>query len=154
MYYNRENQCRVRCVQCTAGGQARRSANSAGGQRQGREGIYIMKMKRLVSMILAVMLFVAVIPATAFASSSKTVYVSRNGGKIYMRTGPGYDYEAGSTVKHNAKVTVKDTSGKWSKIKVNSTGKTGWIRTMYINGTTKDLGTGYKAIKEATTVYS
>lgn len=106
-------------------------------------------MKRFVSMLLAVMLFVAVLPTAAFAASTKTVYVSRNGGKIYLHTGPGYDYDTGSTVKHNAKVTVKDTSGKWSKITVNASGKTGWIRTMYIDGTTKELGNGCKAVKVA-----
>lgn len=110
-------------------------------------------MKKLLSIVLALTLIIAVLPATAFAASSKTVYISRNGGKIYLHTGPGYDYEVGSTVKHKAKVTVQDKSGSWSKVKLSSNGKTGWIRTMYIDGTTKALGNGYKAIIAGTKVY-
>ena len=115
-------------------------------------------MKKLLSIVLALTLIIAVLPATAFAASSKTVYISRNGGKIYLHTGPRYDYEVGSTVKHKAKVTVQDKSGSWSKVKLSSNGKTGWIRTMYIDGTTKELANGYKAIKvssgKSVSVYS
>lgn len=103
-------------------------------------------MKKFLSLLLAVMLLVAVMPTAAFAASTKTVYVSRSGGKIYLHTGPGYDYETTGTVKHNTKVTIKDKDGVWSKIKINSSGKTGWIRTMYVDGTTKELANGYKAI--------
>lgn len=114
-------------------------------------------MKRIVSLMLALMLIIAVMPTSAFAASTKTVYVSRNGGdsRIYLREGPGYDYEdIGSVVKHNDKVTVKKTSGEWSKVKVSRTGKTGWIRTYYIDGTTKKLGTGSHVVLKKTKVYS
>ncbi len=113
-------------------------------------------MKRFISILLALMLFVAIIPATAFAASTKTVYISRNGeGTINLRKGPGYDYAiTGSYAHHNNKVTVKKTSGKWSKVTVNATGKTGWIRTYYIDGTTKKLGTGVHVIKKSATVYA
>lgn len=115
-------------------------------------------MKRFIAILLALMLFIAVMPTSAFAASTKTVYVSRNGGKIYLHTGPGYEYDTTNTVKHDNKVTVLDKDGVWSKVKVNATGKTGWIRTMYIDGTTKKLADGYKAIKvsggKAVKVYS
>ena len=111
-------------------------------------------MKRFLSLLLALTLVIAIMPTSALAATTKTVYVSRNGGKIYLHTGPGYDYPTGSTVKHNAKVTIKDTDDEWTKVKVNSTGKTGWIRTMYVDGTTKALGNGYKAIKAKTKIYS
>lgn len=113
-------------------------------------------MKKFVALLLALMLFVAVIPTAAFAASTKTVYVSRNGGnsRINLREGPGYDYEpTGNVAKHNDKVTVSKTSGKWSKVKVSRTGKTGWIRTYYIDGTTKALGTGAHVITKKTKVY-
>lgn len=104
-------------------------------------------MKRLISILLALTLFIAIMPATAFAASSKTVYVSRSGGNIYMHKGPGYDYETtGYTVSHGAKVTIKDEDDEWTKIKVNSTGRSGWIRTMYVDGTTKRLAKGYKEL--------
>ncbi len=113
-------------------------------------------MKRFLALILAAMLLIAVIPAAAFADSTKTVYVSRTGdGTINLREGPGYDYDAtGNYVHHNDKVTVKKTSGKWSKVTVKSSGKTGWIRTYYVDGTTKKLGTGTHVIKKASKVYA
>ena len=111
-------------------------------------------MKRFVSILLALMLFIAVMPTTAFAGSTKTVYVSSTGsGTLNLREGPGYEYEVKGYVKHNYKVSVKDTSGVWTKVKVKKTGKIGWIRTMYIDGTTKALGNGYKAIIAGTKVY-
>ena len=114
-------------------------------------------MKKFVSLLLAVMLIIAIVPTSAFAASTKTVYVSRNGGnsRINLRQGPGYDYEVtGNVARHNDKVTVSNTSGSWSKVKVNRTGKTGWIRTYYIDGTTKALGTGTHVINKKTKVYA
>lgn len=118
-------------------------------------------MKRFVSVLLAVMLLVAVIPAAAFADSTKTVYVSRGDthSRIYFRSGAGYDYSEKGVVYHLDKVSVLDSKSGWSKIKVTSTkggykGYTGWIRTYYIDGTTKKLCTGSRKIKEATKVYA
>ena len=114
-------------------------------------------MKRIVSLLLALMLIIAVIPSAAFAASTKTVYVSRNGGnsRINLREGPGYDYEVtGNVARHNDKVTVTKTSGEWSKVKVSRSGKSGWIRTYYIDGTTKALGTGVHVITKKTRVYT
>ena len=117
-----------------------------------RKGVEVMK--RFVSILLALMLFIAVMPTAAFADSTKTVYVSSTGsGTLNLREGPGYEYAVKGYVKHNYKVTVKATSGVWSQVKVKKTGKTGWIRTMYIDGTTKALGNGYKAIIAGTKVY-
>lgn len=112
-------------------------------------------MKRTLAMLLAVLLLVAVVPASAFASGTKTVYVSRNGsGTLNLREGPGYDYDVtGHYVYHNSKVTVLKTSGKWSKVKAKSSGHVGWIRTYYIDGTTKALGTGTHVIKSETKLY-
>ena len=91
-------------------------------------------MKRTIALLLAVMLLVAVIPAAAFADSTKTAYISRRGsGSINMLKGPGYDYAyTGNYVKHNDKVTVKKISDGWAKITVKRTGKTGWIQLLSI----------------------
>lgn len=118
-------------------------------------------MKKFVSILLAVMLLIAVIPGAAFADSSKTVYVSRgdNNSRIYFRSGAGYDYPEKGVVYHLDKVSVQDTKNGWSKIKITSTkggykGYTGWIRTYYVDGTTKKLCTGSREIKTATKVYA
>lgn len=110
-------------------------------------------MKKLIALMLALMLLVAALPVSAFAEYTAKVYVSRTGkGTLNLRAGPGYLYIVQGYVKHNKKVTVTDeTSGDWVKIKVGK--KTGWIKTMYVDGTTKELGNGYKAIDFATNVY-
>ncbi len=104
-------------------------------------------MKRVLAILMALLLCVAMLPAAALAET-KTVYVNSSGsGTLNLRGGPGKDYEPVGTVKHGAKVSVKKTSGEWSKVTVSSTGKTGWIKTKYIDGTTKSLGTGTKTVK-------
>ena len=109
-------------------------------------------MKRVLSIMLALMLLVAMMPATAFAASTKTVYVSSTGkGTLNLRAGPGYGYNTVGYVHHKNKVKVYGSDGDWSKIKYGK--KTGWIKTMYIDGTTKALGKGFKAIVQNTPVY-
>ena len=104
-------------------------------------------MKRVLAILLAAMLLACALPAGALASSPKTVYVSSTGsGTLNLRSGPGKDYEVKGYVYHGDKVTPLDKSGEWSKVKTAS-GKTGWIKTKYIDGTTKALGTGTKTVK-------
>ena len=110
-------------------------------------------MKRELCIILALMLLMAMVPSTAFAAGSKKVYVSSTGkGTLNLRAGPGYSYAVLGYVHHNNKVKTFETSGDWTKVKYGK--KIGWIKTMYIDGTTKELGKGYKAIDSATQVYA
>ncbi len=110
-------------------------------------------MKKILAIMLALMLLVAALPCTAFAAGTKKVYVSSTGkGTLNLRAGPGYDQKVVGYVHHNNKVKTYETSGAWIKVKYGK--KTGWIRTMYVDGTTKALGTGYKAVKTATSVYA
>ena len=108
-------------------------------------------MKRFLSIVLALMLLVAVVPTAAFAASAtKTVYVSSTGtGTLNLRASASYDSKVVGYVKHNDTVTWKSVKGDWSKVTVKRTGVTGWLKTIYIDGTTKLLGTGYKAINAA-----
>ena len=110
-------------------------------------------MKRVLCIMLALMLLMAMVPSTAFAAGSKKVYVSSTGkGTLNLRAGPGYSYAVLGYVHHNNKVKTFETSGDWTKVKYGK--KIGWIKTMYIDGTTKELGKGYKAIDSATQVYA
>lgn len=104
-------------------------------------------MKRVFSIMLAVVLLLSVLPASAMAASSKkTVYVSSTGeGTLNLRSGPGTGYDPKGYVYHGDRVTVLDRSGEWSKVRTES-GRTGWIKTKYIDGTTKSLGTGLKTV--------
>ena len=105
-------------------------------------------MKRILSMLLVLTLCMAMLPVAALAASTKTVYVSSTGsGTLNLRKGPGKSYAVIGYVHHGDKVTpTGTTSGEWSKI-TTSKGKTGWIKTMYFDGTTKELGTGWKNLK-------
>ena len=109
-------------------------------------------MKKLLSIMLALMLLVAMVPSTALAASKK-VYVSSTGkGTLNMRGGPGTEYTVVGYVSHNTKVKTYDEDGDWTLVKK---GKLyGWIKTIYIDGTTKALGNGFKAIDYDTPVYA
>ena len=110
-------------------------------------------MKRLLSIMLALVLLIAIVPTTAFAASSRRVYISSTGkGTLNMRGGPGYDYTVVGYVSHNKKVKIYEEEDDWTLIRNGS--KYGWIKTMYIDGTTKELGNGYKAILQASNVYA
>ena len=112
-----------------------------------------MKMKRLLSIMLALVLLVAIVPTTAFAASSRRVYISSTGkGTLNMRAGAGTDYTVVGYVSHNKKVKIYEEEDDWTLIKNGS--KYGWIKTMYIDGTTKALGNGFKAILATTSVYA
>ena len=104
-------------------------------------------MKRVLSVLLILTLCLAMLPISALAETTAKVYVSSTGsGTLNLRKGPGKSYKVVGYVKHNSKVTVLgETSGEWSKVKSGK--KTGWIKTMYFDGTTKALGTGYKKLK-------
>lgn len=104
-------------------------------------------MKKLVTVIITLSLFFTLIlPAQALAEDAN-VYISSTGkGSLNLRSGPGKEYSVKGYVYHNSKVTEISTSGEWSKVKVSESGKTGWIKTKYINGTTAELGDGDKTV--------
>ena len=110
-------------------------------------------MKRVFSMLLAVLLIASLLPATAMASSSKkTVYVSSTGeGTLNLRSGPSTSCDSKGYVYHGDRVSVLDRSGEWSKVRTDS-GRTGWIKTKYIDGTTKALGTGLKTVRTSSSL--
>lgn len=109
-------------------------------------------MKKILSIMLVLLMLLAVVPSTAMAASRK-VYISSTGkGTMHMRGGPGYEYSVVGYVTHNKKVKTYDEDGDWTLVK---NGKVyGWIRTMYIDGTTKALGNGFKAIVANSAVYA
>ena len=110
-------------------------------------------MKKMIAMMLALLLLVAALPCTALAASSAKVYISSTGkGTLNLRAGPGYEYPVAGYVSHNKKVKLYDEDGDWICVKYGK--KYGWIKTMYVDGTTKELGNGFKAITAASSVYA
>lgn len=97
--------------------------------------------------LLALALLLGAFPASAMAASRKTVYVSSTGsGTLNLRAGPGKDYDVKGYVHHGDRVSVLDERGIWSKVRTDDY-KTGWIKTKYIDGTTRALGTGTKTVR-------
>lgn len=100
-------------------------------------------MKKLACILVAALLCVAL----TTAALAETVYVSSTGsGTLNLRKGPGKKYGVTGYVRHGDTVTEFDTDGDWSLVTVARTGESGWIKTMYFDGTTEDLGTGRKEL--------
>jgi len=65
-----------------------------------------------------------------------TVYVNPEGGSLKVRSGPGTNYSIAGYVAHRDSISVLSRGETWSRIKVTATGKTGYIKTKYIFGST------------------
>lgn len=89
-----------------------------------------MKLKRIFLIVLVAALL---LPTIAMAATVKTQY---SDGSLVVRSGPGTNYGKASWVKHGQSITVLEKGTTWSKIKVDSTGRTGYIKTKYISGDT------------------
>ena len=89
-----------------------------------------MKLKRIILIVLVLALL---LPTIAMAATVKTQY---SDGSLVVRSGPGTNYSKASWVKNDQSITVLEKGTTWSKIKVDSTGRTGYIKTKYISGDT------------------
>lgn len=102
-------------------------------------------MKRFLAILLMVTLLVAVLPAAAFAEGKTTVY-RVNAKSVNLRKGAGTSYGIITSLGKNTAFTVLKTSGKWYKVKVLKSGKTGWLyksyttKNAYAKVTTKHQG--------------
>ncbi|MDO4740813.1 MAG: SH3 domain-containing protein [Eubacteriales bacterium] len=85
-----------------------------------------MKGKKILVLIV---LFALLMPTLAMAATVKTQYAD---GSLVVRSGPGTNYEPASWVKNGQSITVLDEGNVWSKIKVDSNGKVGYIKSKYI----------------------
>ena len=79
--------------------------------------------------LMLVLLAALLLPVFAQAATVKTQY---SDGSLVVRSGPGTGYEPASWVKNGQSITVLEQGSTWSKIKVDSNGKTGYIKTKSI----------------------
>lgn len=93
-----------------------------------------MKGKRI---LVLVVLMALLLPALAMAATVKTEYAD---GSLVVRSGPGTKYTPASWVKNGQEISVLEQGTTWSKIKVASSGKTGYIKTKYIAGESSEPG--------------
>lgn len=84
-------------------------------------------MKKLVSIILALVVLMSM---AAFAENVKTPHED---GSANVRKGPGTNYAVVTWVKNGQKITVLKNEGAWTKIVVDANGKTGYIKSSFIN---------------------
>lgn len=88
-------------------------------------------MKRsMFTRALALMLLIfLLLPSAALAEH---VRMSVKGGSLYLRSGPGRDYSATTTVHDGDYITVITYGSVWSEIETQS-GRTGYIKNLYID---------------------
>ena len=99
--------------------------------------------KRIMAGALLVLLLVSLC-GTALAATVKT---QASDGSLWVRSGPGTEFSKVTYVKNGQSITVLETGSVWCKIKVDSSGKVGYIKGKYIvsgggggTGNTYDVG--------------
>ncbi len=101
----------------------------------------------VLAMALALLVMVPVL------ASAATVNMAYDGGTLYLRSGPGRDYKAVGTIKDGASVTVESYGEIWSKVRTSS-GKTGYIKNLYINDGDKNYAAGTDYLSSRYSVYT
>lgn len=81
-------------------------------------------MKRFGLGILCLVLLLT----AAFSAAAEVVKTPTADGSMNVRKGPGTNYEVVTWVKNGQAITVLETVGSWTKIRVNSTGKEGYMK--------------------------
>lgn len=105
-------------------------------------------MKRILAVLLAVMLLMAVIPATSLAAeeaNSCTTYkvyrVHTSGSHLMLRSGPGTNYKIITRLCYGRPLKYIRCSGGWYKVKTFN-GYTGWVSKRYVKcGAYADVAT-------------
>jgi len=96
--------------------------------------------KRITSLILILALLMTCALPVALADTVSGHLTMSSGTTLYLRKGAGTNYGSNGTVKKGdaikiyTDVTAKDSSGNpWTKIKVVATGKTGYVKNIYLS---------------------
>lgn len=84
--------------------------------------------------IIATILIIIIVSTFAISAFADTVYIAVESGKtggIFLRGGPGRNYEQKGVVKSGDTISVIEQGEIWSKIETKD-GSTGYIKTLYI----------------------
>lgn len=87
-----------------------------------------MNGRKITSLVLLFILILS-FAVIANAENVKTTYED---GSLNVRSGPGTNYKVVGWVRNGQKITVLKEEGAWTKIVVDATGKTGYIKSSYI----------------------
>jgi uncharacterized protein YgiM (DUF1202 family) len=99
-------------------------------------------MKRILAVLLAVMLLIAVIPATSLAEGAAinskgdvTMYhVGTQRDNLRIHSGPGTSYKMVASIPSGTTITVDKVTDSWGRTTYN--GKTGWVALWYCDPVT------------------
>ncbi len=94
--------------------------------------------------ITAMLLLICLMLSLFLFADAETVKLAYKTGTLALRKGAGTAFEVVDYLKNGDKITVLEKGGTWSKVKAPS-GKTGYIKNLYIsgNGTEYAAGTTY-----------
>ena len=93
-------------------------------------------MKRILAALIAVMLLLAVVPATSLAEKAasngdvKVYHVQTNGGNLNLRRGPGSGYGQVGSMDNGTTLNVYAYKNGWALVKHNGTW--GWCSVDYL----------------------
>lgn len=101
--------------------------------------------------VLCVLLAISML--TPVIASAATVEMAYSGGSLYLRSGPGREYDSKGTVEDGDSITVISYGDVWSKVKTAS-GKTGYIKNLYINDGDDNYASGTSYFDSRYSVYT
>ena len=97
-----------------------------------------MKRSKFSILLATALLVCLLLPA---AASAATVSMAQSGGSLYLRSGPGREYSSVGTVRDGDYISVVSYGDIWTKVQTSS-GKTGYIKNLYINDGDLDYAAG------------
>lgn len=109
-------------------------------------------MKKLTSVLIAVLLVSLLVPAIACAENVTLAY---SNGSLFLRKGPGTEYATNGTVHDGDYIDILREGSVWTKVETDD-GRVGYIKNLYIDGLGDDYasGTEYYDSEDWFTVYT
>ncbi len=96
--------------------------------------------KKLVALVLSLVLCLAVAAPVALAVTTTRVVLPSTMGGLNVRSGPGTNYAVAGWVIDGDEIEIVKQGASWTKIYVERSGKTGYIRNAYIKGLSDQPG--------------
>lgn len=87
-------------------------------------------MQRLTATLCALLLLLCALPVNPAHAANEAGYINASG--VNFRTGPATSYASQDKLAKNTAVTVTGSSGNWTALTVDSTGKSGYVFSRYV----------------------
>ena len=109
-----------------------------------------MKRSKFSIVLAAVLLVCLLLPAAASAATVKLAY---GDGALFLRSGPGKEYDDLGTVRNGDYISVLSYGSVWSKVQTSG-GKTGYIKNLYIDDGDANYAAGTSYYGDRYSVYT